>query len=181
VVRIGPEFSEAEQGRALAAARRDPRLRVALDAAGYGLTQTLAAAPQLVARWQDAQTASPYAWAVLTAALDAARIDARGPLSAEFLRAAAPGYCTSAQQAEAPDSWFEQALAYAAGKLYGAAAALSPAGAGMGRIAGYTVADYLLQHASRERRYEHVPVSTWDAVLSHLRDPADTAADGQTS
>ena len=145
------------------------------SAAGYGLTQTLAAAPQLVARWQDAQTASPYAWAVLTAALDAARLGARAPLSADFLRAAAPGYCTSQQQAEAPDNWFEQALAYATGKLHGAAAALSPAGAGMGQIAGYTVADYLIQHASRERRYARVPASTWDAVLSHIRDPADTA------
>ena len=175
VVRIGPEFSPAEQDRARAAAARDPRLRVALEAAGYGLTQTLAAAPQLVARWEDAQTASPYAWAVLTAALDAARLGARAPLSADFLRAAAPGYCTSQQQAEAPDNWFEQALAYATGKLHGAAAALSPAGAGMGQVAGYTVADYLIQHASRERRSARVPASTWDAVLSHIRDPADAA------
>ena len=175
VVRIGPEFSPAEQDRARAAAARDPRLRVALEAAGYGLTQTLAAAPQLVARWEDAQTASPYAWAVLTAALDAARLGARAPLSADLLRAAAPGYCTSQQQAEAPDNWFEQALAYATGKLHGAAAALSPAGAGMGQVAGYTAADYLIQHASRERRYARVPASTWDAVLSHIRDPADAA------
>ena len=175
VVRIDPEFSPAEQDRARAAAARDPRLRVALEAAGYGLTQTLAAAPQLVARWEDAQTASPYAWAVLTAALDAARLGARAPLSADLLRAAAPGYCTSQQQAEAPDNWFEQALAYATGKLHGAAAALSPAGAGMGQVAGYTVADYLIQHASRERRYARVPASTWDAVLSHIRDPADAA------
>ena len=175
VIRIGPEFSPAEQDRARAAAARDPRLQVALDAAGYGLTQTLAAAPQLVARWEDAQTADPYAWAVLTAALDVARLGARAPLSADFLRAAAPGYCTSQQQAEAPDNWFEQALAYATGKLHGAAAALSPAGAGMGQIAGYTVADYLIQHASRERRYARVPASTWDAVLSHIRDPADAA------
>ena len=175
VVRIGPEFSPAEQDRARAAAARDPRLRVALESAGYGLTQTLAAAPQLVARWEDAQTASPYAWAVLTAALDAARLGARAPLSADFLRAAAPGYCTSQQQAEAPGNWFEQALAYATGKLHGAAAALSPAGAGMGQIAGYTVADYLIQHASRERRSARVPASTWDAILSHIRDPADAA------
>ena len=143
--------------------------------AGYGLTQTLAAAPQLVARWEDAQTANPYAWAVLTAALDAARLGARAPLSADLLRAAAPGYCTSQQQAEAPGNWFEQALAYATGKLHGAAAALSPAGAGMGQVDGYTAADYLIQHASRERRYARVPASTWDAVLSHIRDPADAA------
>ncbi len=122
-----------------------------------------------------AQAASPYARAVLTAALDAARLGARGLLSAGFLRAAAPGYCTSRQQAEAPDDWFEQALAYATEKLYGAAAALSPAGAGMGQIAGYTVADYLLQQASGERRYARVPASTWDAVVSSIVDPADAA------
>ena len=81
VIRIDAEFSPAEQDRARAAAVRDLRLRVALGAAGYGLTQTLAAAPQLVARWEDAQTASPYGWAVLTAALDAARLGARVPLA----------------------------------------------------------------------------------------------------
>jgi hypothetical protein len=174
VIRIAPDFSPAEQNRARAATARDPRLLVALDTTGYGLTQTLAAAPQLVARWEDAQTASPYAWAVLTAALDAARLGARAPLSAEFLRAAAAGYCTSAQEAEAPDNWFERALAYATKKLHGTVAALSPAGAGMGQVAGYTAADYLIQQASRERRYERVPASTWDASLSHVRDPADT-------
>jgi len=175
VVRIGPEFSPAEQDRARAAAARDPRLKIALNAAGYGLTQTLAAAPQLVARWEDAQTASPYAWAVLTAALDVARLGARAPLSAEFLRAAAPGYLTSQQQAEAPDDWFEQALGYATEKLHGAAAALTPVAAGIGQVAGYTAADYLIQHASRERRTACVPASTWDAALRHIRDLDDTA------
>ena len=175
VVRIGAAFSPAEQDRARAAAARDIRLRIALDTAGYGLTQTLAAAPELVALWRDAQTAYPYAWAVLTAALDAARLGARAPLSAEFLRAAAPGYCASQQQAEAPEKWFERALAYATRTLHGAVAALSPAGPGMGQVAGYTVADYLIQHASRERRYARVPASTWDAFLSHIREPTDTA------
>ena len=128
VVRIGAAFSPAEQDRARGAAARDRRLALALGADGYGLTQTLAAAPQLVARWQDAQGSDPYAWAVLTAAADAARLGARAPLSPGLLRAAAPGYCTSAQQAEAPENWFEQALAYATEKLHGAAAALAPAG-----------------------------------------------------
>ena len=59
VIRIAPAFSPAEQARARAAAPRDPRLREALGAAGYGLTQTLAAAPQLVARWENAQAADP--------------------------------------------------------------------------------------------------------------------------
>ncbi len=123
VIRIGPEVSKAEQERARAAAARDPRLQVALGTAGYGLTQTLAAAPQLVGRWEDAQAADPYAWAVLTAALDTARLGARGPLSADFLRAAAPGYCTSQQRAAAPSNWFEQALAYATARSFASAMA----------------------------------------------------------
>ena len=102
VIRIAPGFSPAEQDRARAAAAWDRRLQIALGVAGYGLTQTLAAAPQLVARWEDAQATDPYAWAVLTAALDAARLGAQAPLSPSFLRAAAPGYCTPRQQAEAP-------------------------------------------------------------------------------
>jgi hypothetical protein len=174
VIRIAPNFSPAEQARARVVAAHDRRVAVALGAGGYGVTQTLAAAPQLVARWADARTDDPYAWAVLTAALDVARLGARAPLSPDLLRAAAPGYCTSAQQAEAPDNWFEQALAYATCKLHGTAAALAPAaGASMGQVVGYTVADYLVQHASRERRYERLPASTWDAVLSCIRDPAD--------
>jgi TIR domain len=175
VIRIDPAFSVAEQDRARAAVARDPRLKVALEAAGYGLTQTLAAAPQLVARWEDARTASPYAWAVLTAALDTARLGARTPLSVDLLRAAAVGYCTDAQKAEAPDNWFEQALAYGTGKLRGAVAALSPVGAAMGQVDGYVVADYLIQHASQERRYARVPASTWDAAISHIRDADDAA------
>ena len=174
-VRIRPAFSAAEQARARAAAGRDGPLQVALEVAGFGLTQTLAAAPRLVTRWENARDTNPYAWAVLTAALDATRLGARAPLSVGFLRAAAVDYCTSQHQAEAPDNWFEQALAYATAKLHGAAAALSPAGTGiMGQVAGYTAADYLIQHASRKRRYERVPADAWDAILSYIRDPADT-------
>src|SRR5215469_16109160 len=175
VIRISPAFSSAEQDRARIAAVQDRRLRVALDSAGYGLTQTLAAAPQLVARWDDAKATDPYACAVLTAALDAARLGARAPLSPDFLRAAAPGYCTPGQQAEAPNNWFEEALAYATAKLHGAAAALAPMGSEMSRVDGYTIADYLLQLASRERRSARLPASIWDALLDHVGDPADTA------
>jgi hypothetical protein len=175
IVRVSPEFSAAEQDRSRAAAARDRRLSVALESTGYGLTQTLAAAPQLVARWEDARDADPYAWAVLTAALDAARLGAHTSLSIDFLRDAAPGYCTSRQQAEAPDGWLDQALAYATAKLHGAAAALAPAGIGMGHIGGYSAADYLVQHVTRERRHAQLPASAWDAIVSHIDDPADAS------
>jgi hypothetical protein len=45
----------------------------------------------------------------------------------------------------------------------------------MGQVAGYTVAEYLIQHASRERDSASVPASTWDAAFSHIHDPADAA------
>ncbi len=45
----------------------------------------------------------------------------------------------------------------------------------MGHMDEYTVADYLIQRATRERRNARVPASTWDAVLSYIRDPADAA------
>ena len=99
--------------------------------------------------------------------------DRRYLLCPGLLRTAAPGYCTTAQQAEAPENWFEQALAYANKKLHGAAAALAPAGTRMGQITGYTVADYLLQYASRERGTARPPASTWDALLIHVHHPAD--------
>ena len=47
VLRIGSAFSPSERDRARDAALRDRRLAIALGSAGYGLTQTLAAAPAL--------------------------------------------------------------------------------------------------------------------------------------
>jgi len=174
VVQVGDEFRVAEQARARDVGQHDPQIAAALKMEGYGLTQTLAAAPQLVTHWENAKAAEPYAWAMLTAALDAARLGARAPLTTDLLRAAAPGYCTSRQRAQAPADWFENALAYATRMLRGAAAALDPVPAGMGRIAGYTAADYLVQRATRERVSTRIPASTWEALLGATFDHDDT-------
>jgi len=174
VIRISPDLTEAEMARAKAAAAGDRRLQIALRAADYGMTQTLAAGPELVARWEDAKTAEPYAWAVLTAALDAARLGAQAPLSADLLRQAAEGYCTSEQQADAPNDWFERARDYATQKLHGATAPLRPAGKGMGKTAGYTAADYLLQHAISVRCTERIPAGAWNALCLHVQNVGDT-------
>jgi hypothetical protein len=177
-VRIGAELSRGETTRARQAAQGDRRIEVALRADGYGLTQTLAAAPELVARWEDARTAAPYAWAVMTAALDAARLGARAPLGTELLREAAPGYCSPPERAAAPADWFEKALAYATEELHGAAAVLvpdAPEELGMGRLAGYATADYLRQHAATARCAAAVPASTWHALVRHHNDPQDAA------
>jgi hypothetical protein len=167
VIRVDGDFSAAEQIRAQEAGNHDLRIAAAL-ASGSQVAQTLAAAPELVAHWDNAKVAEPYAWAVLTFALDAARLGVQGPLTADLLRAAAPGYCTSRQQAQArevPD-WFDRALDYATRTLRGAALALDPVSAGMGRVMGYTPADYLVEHATRERGSTGIPATTWEALAA---------------
>ena len=174
VVLVASAFTAAEQVRAKTAAATDRVLATALDTVGYGLTQTLAAAPQLVRHWEIAKTVHPYAWAVLVAALDVSRLGAESSLPEALLRGAAPGYCTDQQRAEAPADWFETGLAYATRKLHGATAALTPVGGTeMGRTVGYVVADYLLQHVGRARMAEQVPAGAWDAILAHLSDTDD--------
>ncbi|MFG2072918.1 tetratricopeptide repeat protein [Nonomuraea maritima] len=170
VVHIPAVLSPGELERAREAAKADPRVALALESTDYGMTQVIAAAPQLVNRWH---AADPYAAAVLTAAVDAARLGARAPLSAELLRAAAPGYCDHRQRATAPPNWFETALAYATDPVHGAAAALAPVATEMGQPAGYQLADYLLQYAGSLRRTAKAPARLWQALADHVTDPAD--------
>ncbi|MEV4014371.1 hypothetical protein AB0J35_28100 [Nonomuraea angiospora] len=182
VVDIGEAFSAAERKSAeRVAAAGDARLALALKSADYGLTQTIAAAPQLVRRWRQAD---PYAAAVLTAAVDATRLGVTSPLPAELLRAAAPGYCDARQHAKAKPNWFEAALAYLTDELHGAAAALAPVaapGQGMGQAAGYRVADYLQQQAGAERCRAKVPATFWQAFVDHVVDARDQERIGKAA
>ncbi|MGW1763202.1 tetratricopeptide repeat protein [Streptomyces sp. NPDC002073] len=179
VITVGPAFSVAERTRAEQAAGGDPRLRIALDSADFGLTQVIAAAPQLVHRWE---AADPYARAVLGAAVDAAVLGARGAVPAALLRAAAPGYCGPAERGAARPDWFEQALGYATRPQLGATAPLIPVteGARMGEPDGYRVADYLVQHTGREPR-PVPPQAFWEACAAHLTDLADLRALGSAA
>ncbi|MDZ5446907.1 hypothetical protein U2F26_29970 [Micromonospora sp. 4G57] len=170
VIDVPDEFSQAERDRAVTLAA-DRRIRVALDTPDAGFTQVLAAGPELVRRWENAS--DPYGKAIITAAVDARRVGATAPPTRDLLADAAPGYLTDRQQATAPADWLDQALEYATTPLHGAASALDPVPAGMGRIAGYTVADYLYQHALRRRRTTPVPDATWQAIIDHHH-PDDT-------
>lgn len=161
VIDVPDTFSPAELGRARTLAR-DPRIRIALDAPDAGFTQVLAAGPELVRRWEQAPC---YGRAVITAAIDARRVGCQAPLTREFLEAAAPGYLRGAEQATAPEDWLDQALRYATARLHGATSALVPAPAAMGRAAGWTVADYLYQHARQVRRTEVLPDAAWQALV----------------
>ncbi|MFE5507577.1 tetratricopeptide repeat protein [Amycolatopsis japonica] len=178
VVRLGTDFTAAEMERARTAAVDDARLQHALEAKDFGVAQVLAAAPQIVHRWENA---NGYARAVLTAAVDCVLLGAQQPVPAEVLRAAAPGYCTPTERAGAPADWFEKALAYVAQPLLGSAALLMPVGKEMGTIDGYRVADYLLQHAAPERRTLVPPAALWTACVAHLVSETDVARIGRAA
>ncbi len=166
VIDVPDTFSNAERRRAETLAA-DRRIRTALDTPDHGFTQVLAAGPELVRRWE--QATDPYGKAVITAALDARRVEARDPLTRDLLAAAAPGYLTPTQVATAPPHWLDQALAYATTELRGAAATLTPVGTTIGEITGYTVADYLYQHSRRIRRCTPLPDAAWQALADHGR------------
>lgn len=175
VIDVPEAFSPAERRRAAQLAERDGRLRIALRSEDAGVTQVLAAGPELVRRWINADGADPRQCAgraIVTAALDARRVGARGALTRDFLAAAAPAYLSAAQRAVAPADWLEAALDHATTRLHGAAACLTPLGAGMGVVTGYRSADYLHQHARRLRRAEPLPDAVWQALVDHH--PEDT-------
>ncbi|MFG1603773.1 hypothetical protein [Actinoplanes sp. NPDC049265] len=175
VIDVPDEFTAAERMRAERLAADDQRLRIAVDSTDAGVTQVLAAGPELIRRWAGADSTDPRQYAgqaIITAALDARRVGARGPLTRDCLAAAAPAYLTAAQRAAAPPDWLDRAVDYATTRLHGAAACLTPVGAGMAVTAGYLTADYLHQHAQCGRRAEPLPDAVWQALVDHH--PGDT-------
>lgn len=92
----------------------------------------------------------------------------------------AVGYCTVTDQAEAPATWFEQALAYTTTKLHGAPAARP----GRSR---HGPSDRVhrggVRAPARHPRTPgaRVPASTWDALLILARDPADAGGLGRSA
>ncbi|MFE6840131.1 tetratricopeptide repeat protein, partial [Streptomyces sp. NPDC057705] len=141
------------------------------------ITQTLAAGPDLVDRYeQPVGAGGPYVRAVITAAMDARRFGHGPQLTEEFLAVAAPAYLTDTERAEAdPDAWFRDALADARRKAKGVVGPLAsaPHPTGMGPLPGIQVlADYLDQHGRSSRRGLFPAQPFWDAVLRHC-----TAAD----
>jgi len=180
VLDLAGELTAAEQAQARELARGDARLHAALATGDAGMTQALAAGPQLVRWWEQAPS---YAWAVITAAVDARRLGVTSPLPARLLAEASPGYLTAAQRAAAPGDWLQHALDYAATPLYGAASALTPTASkmSMGQADGYTAADYLLQHGRLVRRTACPPLTLWEACLTGLSDAADLFTVGQAA
>lgn len=175
---VPDDFSQSERKRlaAIAAARHDQRLAGALVDDHYGVTQHLAGAPELIGHWKHGAVAHPYGAALITTAVDLRRLGIRQPLTASLLAATLPAYLTGEQRAEAPATWFDDALAYATSPLRGGVRALYPLpGLEIGTTSGYEVADYLQQFGALDRHYTIVPAMLWDVIAANITDLDDMA------
>jgi hypothetical protein len=178
VIDVPSSFTLAELDAA--ALTGDPVLAAAaVAAAGAGhagqVAQYLAGVPDLLKRYED-PGGNPYGQAMITAAMDVTRLGHASPLPAALIQEAAVGYLTDPQRTKDIASWRETALAWAVKELRGTVRALQPIASESGTgVAGYQVADYLIQHATLKLRHAQVPISTWNAIVSHVGDPADAA------
>ena len=166
IVDVPARFTGEEM--AAAAQAGDPVLAAAVAAAGPGgqVVKHLAGAADLIARYAG-PGADPYGRAIITAAMDAARLGHAGPLSVALLRDAAPGYL--AGPPAAAGAW-DTALAWAADSAW----ALQPVPPTPGNgTPGYRVAGYLDQHGRRTRADQPAPATLWEALVTHVKTAGD--------
>ena len=137
-------FSDEERDRA--GKLPDPRLKVALDDPVYNVTEVLAGAPQLVARYE---LASEEQRAVLDAAIDARRLGIHALLPGTLLGALARGYLSTLHP---DDSWQDPALAELARPDHATTPLILLLNQEKSEELGYTVADYLEQYGRQQRK-----------------------------
>ncbi len=162
----------------IAASRADQVLADAATAAKLAghdgqITQYLAGVPDLLDRFQGSG-GNRYGQAVITAAMDAARLGCGGPLPRALLLDAAPGYLTSLERTRETASWAGPALDWATEQLRGTVQAVEPVPPAQGTgVRGYRPADYLEQHGRRTRRHQIGPAELWEALADHITNVAD--------
>ncbi|MEV2193449.1 tetratricopeptide repeat protein [Streptomyces phaeochromogenes] len=162
---LASRFSTAEQSRARFIADADPRISEALKHAGSeNLPEVLAAAPELINRWE--QAADCYGAALISAAVDARRCGHPEPIPTHLLERLATTYLTGTQKAKAPAAWFSAGLDWASQPVRGTAAPLSPEATEIGRLDGYRVSDILVQHAQHTNTSATaVPEARWLLII----------------
>ncbi|MFJ8028717.1 hypothetical protein [Streptomyces sp. NPDC096311] len=142
------------------------------------LCQRLAAAPELLDRYRHADHAPGKA--VVTAAVEARRLGARGPLPLTFLKQAAVGYL-SPKECLALDrqTWFDDALAWARAPVKGVVSCLQGVLAqdGIGEAADLVdLSDIIEQQIAPERWGIKPPGTLWQAAQTELADGNDLEA-----
>lgn len=167
VIDVPEEFRESElaQARGLA----DPALAEAIAAAAHEnkplrVIQYLAGVPELLDHYEG-PGADPYARAVITTAMDVARVTGLRRCTPGFLRRAAVGYLADEHRVNAADDWCDTAIDTAATELRGAVRALTPVPHRQGtQVASYKLADYLDQYGRKIFAETIPPRKFWAAA-----------------
>jgi alkylhydroperoxidase/carboxymuconolactone decarboxylase family protein YurZ len=147
----------------------DPAIIEAIDAAASDgkprrVIQYLAGVPDLL-RQYEGPGADPRTRAMITVAIDVARMTGVRRCTPAFLRRAAAGYLADAHRAEASDAWCDIAIAHAATELRGAVRALTPIPPERGTgVESYRLADYLEQHGRKIFAETIPPPDFWIAA-----------------
>jgi len=158
-------FTSQEQERARELAEHDPRLAEATRLDDPRIAETLAAAPELIARWCN--PSDPFGAAVITAAVVARRCGHSEPIPVKVVKPLAEHELSADQRATAPRDWFEHAVAWACQPVRGQAAPLVPQASSVGVVDGYRVSDVLVQHASScaDAPAHAVSAEEWNLVI----------------
>ncbi|MFF3916619.1 hypothetical protein ACFYZB_24650, partial [Streptomyces sp. NPDC001852] len=161
------EFSPSEQARARDLADADPRLAEALaQKEGARLTEALAAAPELIHRWE--QAADPFGAAVVSAAVDARLCGHPEPLPARALEVLCAAHLSRSQRIQPVEDWFDRAMEWACRPVRGAASLLAPDATEIGHLDGYRVTDILVQRAqNRSHLAITIPESQWTVLIEN--------------
>ncbi|MFF0206156.1 hypothetical protein [Streptomyces sp. NPDC005017] len=175
-------FTDRQLDGLAAAWEKDPRLRLAVRLSGGRVTQYLAGAPELEARYRQADETVQ---AVVHAAVDARRLGHTAPLPGPFLRDAAAACLPEDVWAQVEADWFDSSLDYLSRPCRGVPGILIEYRPRTGelssgrtdyRSAAYRLADYIEQVGRRERGPAFPPAGFWDAAA---RTVADTDMLGQ--
>ncbi|MEV1240195.1 hypothetical protein [Nonomuraea sp. NPDC049750] len=142
----------------------DHRIRQALEhGEQYGVSQYLAAGPQLFQEWLDAQGSwpegRPRGAALVSAAVDVRRAGVQRPVPLSLLRELHEGYLRPGVR---PESW-EQALDWATQPLHSTSSLLVPA-----EDEQYVAFDYLADALDEAQGLTGVPGQTWETVVSFV-------------
>jgi hypothetical protein len=167
ILDLADELSDDEIARAKEIATVDARISVAMESEDHGLTQVLAAAPELKRR---RSAGDPQSKAVISSAIDCFRLGVRTPLSDTQLRAISRHYLGPADLGSLRESWFEDAISYTQAPTKGATSLLARVSTESehgGRF-GYKVADYLRQQDELNRRNISVPNSLWETLAKEI-------------
>jgi hypothetical protein len=155
----------------------------AAEAAGAPgmVTQYLAGVPDLEEHYAG-PGADPYGYAVITAAVDAARFGHAGPFPEALLHQAVVGYLDDSLRTVDQERWWPRALHYATRELKGTVTALTPVPPATGTgVNGYRLADYLDQQGRGVREAALGPASLWEALTAHTSQSADLSRIGQSA